>query len=326
VSYVRGANGTAVEGTIERTAASEGEIGGPAAESAEFVDLQTHTTASDGALAPALVVQAAHAASLFAIAITDHDTIGGLAEATEAGARLGVRIVLGVELSTHFDDDELHLLGLNLIDLDSMGDALAHLREGRVRRAESIVRTLNRSGIPVTMEAVLLEAAGGAVGRPHIARAMIAGGWVKEFRDAFDKWLGAGRAAYVPKSRFDVADGIALVHRAGGLAVWAHPGESATDTRVQRLAACGLDGVEILHPGHPPYLSQRLLETTERAGLLPSGGSDWHGTLEGARRLGGQLVPKIWLDWHDARVELARAERARSERAHLGESAATQEP
>jgi 3',5'-nucleoside bisphosphate phosphatase len=271
-------------------------------ETPAFVDLQVHTTASDGALAPAAVVQEAHRASLHAIALTDHDSVEGIDEAVEAGEALGVRIVPGVELSTWFDDDELHLLGLHLSNRETMRSALVELRAQRVARAEQIVATLNAHSIPVSMEAVLQEAGDGAVGRPHIARAMLAGGWVREFREAFDKWIGWGRPAYVAKERFDVAEAIALVHRAGGLAVWAHPGEAATPTRIARLADVGLDCVEVLHPSHPPYLSQRLVESTEKAGLLPSGGSDWHGTMEGTRKLGGQHVPKVWLDWQDARV------------------------
>jgi predicted metal-dependent phosphoesterase TrpH len=267
-----------------------------------FVDLQVHTTASDGALAPTQVVEAAALAALSAIAITDHDTVDGLAEATEAGARLGVRIVPGVELSTHFGEDEVHLLGLHLSNTEAMRDALRAFQRDRIVRAEAIVATLNRLGIPVTVDAVLREAGEGAVGRPHVARAMMAGGWVRDFREAFDKWLGWGRPAYVDKPRFDIADGIALVHRAGGLAIWAHPGEDATPARVATLASVGLDGVEVLHPSHPPYLSQKLMQTVESAGLLPSGGSDWHGTHDGPRRLGGQLVPKVWLDWQDALV------------------------
>jgi predicted metal-dependent phosphoesterase TrpH len=267
-----------------------------------FVDLQVHTTASDGALAPADVVQAAANAQLAAIAITDHDTVDGLVEASAAGARLGVRIVPGVELSSHFEDEELHLLGLHLSNREAMRDALADLRLQRIARAERIVATLNAHSIPVTIEAVMREAGDGAVGRPHIARAMLAGGWVREFREAFDKWIGWGRPAYMAKDKFDVADAIALVHKAGGLAVWAHPGESATPTRIARLADAGLDSVEVLHPSHPPYLVQRLVDYTEKAGLLPSGGSDWHGTQEGPRKLGGQLVPKVWLDWQDAKV------------------------
>jgi 3',5'-nucleoside bisphosphate phosphatase len=267
-----------------------------------FVDLQVHTTASDGALPPAQVVEAAAHAELTAIAITDHDTVDGLPEAIAAGARLGVRIVPGVELSTHFGDDEVHLLGLHLSNTEAMRDALRAFQQDRIVRAEAIVATLNRLGVPVTVEAVLREAGEGAVGRPHVARAMMAGGWVRDFREAFDKWLGWGRPAYVDKPRFDIADGIALVHRAGGLAIWAHPGEEATPARVATLAAVGLDGVEVLHPSHPPYLSQKLMQTVEAAGLLPSGGSDWHGTHDGPRRLGGQLVPKVWLDWQDTLV------------------------
>ncbi len=267
-----------------------------------FVDLQVHTTASDGALSPTLVVQAAADAHLYAIAITDHDTVDGLDEALAAGTALGVRIVPGAELSSHFEDEELHLLGLHLTDRESMRTALVGLQHGRVVRAERIVATLNARGIPVTMAAVLAEAAEGAVGRPHVARALVAGGWVRDFREAFDKLLGFGKPAYVAKARFDVAEAIALVHRAGGLAVWAHPGEGATQPRVQKLADVGLDGVEVLHPSHPPYLVQRLIETVERVGLVPSGGSDWHGTQEGPRRIGGQLVPKVWLDRQDERV------------------------
>ncbi|NCW45325.1 MAG: PHP domain-containing protein [Gemmatimonadaceae bacterium] len=273
-----------------------------------FVDLQVHSTASDGALPPAAVVQAAADAGLYAIALTDHDSVEGLPEANEAGARLGVRIVPGVELSTHFEGEELHLLGLHLAKLDAMRAALDEFQGQRVRRAERIVTTLNAHGIPVTMEAVLAEAGTGAVGRPHIARAMLAGGWVREFREAFDKWIGWGRPAYMAKETFDVADAIALVHRAGGLAVWAHPGELATPSRIARLAEQGLDAVEVLHPSHQPYLVQRLVDYTAQAGLLPSGGSDWHGTQEGPRKLGGQLVPKIWLDWQDVKAaQLAAA-------------------
>ena len=267
-----------------------------------FVDLQVHSTASDGALPPAAVVQAAADAGLHAIALTDHDSVDGLPEAIEAGARLGVRIVPGVELSSHFEGEELHLLGLHLANLEAMRAALLEFQAQRVQRAERIVATLNAHGIPVTMEAVLAEAGTGAVGRPHIARALLAGGWVREFREAFDKWIGWGRPAYMAKETFDVADAIALVHLAGGIAVWAHPGELATPARIVRLAALGLDAVEVLHPSHPPYLVQRLVENTEKAGLIPSGGSDWHGTHDGPRKLGGQLVPKIWLDWQDAKA------------------------
>lgn len=264
-----------------------------------FVDLQVHTTASDGALSPTAVLEAAHAAELAAISITDHDTVDGLPEAAAAGARLGIRVVPGVELSTHFEGDEMHMLGLHMIHLDVLTAALSAFRDGRIDRGEQIVATLNRAGIPVTMAAVLEQAAGGAVGRPHIARAMVAGGWVSEFRTAFDKWLGAGKPAYVPKEQFAVAEAIELVHRAGGIAVWAHPGDMATLARTTRLAAVGLDAVEVLHPSHAPYVQNKILNVINELGLLPSGGSDWHGTTDGYRRLGGQEVPKLWLERQD---------------------------
>lgn len=266
-----------------------------------FVDLQVHTTASDGSLPPARVVETARTVGLYAIAITDHDTVAGLDAAIEAGQQFGVRIVPGVELSTHFGDDEVHMLGLHLSRRETMASALHELREARLIRAQAMVATLNRHGIPVTMEQVMHEAADGAIGRPHIARAMVNGGWVRDFRDAFDRWLGGGRPAYQARERFDIADAIALVHRAGGLAIWAHPGEAATPTRVAQLREVGLDGVEVLHPSHTPFLTQQLFNTVEQARLLPSGGSDWHGAPDGPRRLGSQYVPKVWLDWQDAK-------------------------
>lgn len=281
-----------------------GDRGGP------FVDLQTHTTASDGALSPTVVLEAAHAAGLVAIAITDHDTVEGLPEAHEAGARLGVRVVPGVELSTNFENDEVHMLGLHMSDLDVLKQALLDFRSGRVERTEQMVHALNKAGIPVTVDAVLRHADGGAVGRPHLARAMVEGGWVREFRDAFDKWIGFGKPAYVAKEEFAIADAIALVHRAGGLAVWAHPGELATLARGSRLAALGLDAIEVLHPSHPPVVQHKIMATVEALGLLPSGGSDWHGTTDGYRRLGGQNVPLAWLTRQDERVAERRVHAA----------------
>lgn len=267
-----------------------------------FVDLQVHTTASDGLLTPSAVVQAAHEAQLLAIAITDHDTISGLDEAAEAGVALGVRIIRGVELSTHFDGEEVHLLGLHIRHGDAIRIALHALQAQRVSRAESMVGRLNELGILVTLDEVLGLAGEGSVGRPHVARAMVAGGWVREFREAFDKWIGFGCPAYIPREPFTLADAVDLVHRAGGLAVWAHPGPLATAAYTKRLAMLGLDGVEVLHPSHPPELAQRILDVVEQLGLLPSGGSDWHGPASGPRSLGGQRVPAAWLGMQDAHM------------------------
>ncbi len=290
------------------TAPQSASAAGASVETPRYVDLQVHTTASDGVLAPTAVVEAAARAQLSAIAITDHDSISGLPEAEIAGARLGVRIVPGVELAAHFGTDELHVLGLHLSDRDAISADLSAFRVERVERAEAMVRVLNERGVPVTMDAVLAEADVGAVGRPHLARAMVAGGWVRDFREAFDKWLGWGKPAYVEKGHLTAADAFALIHRAGGLAVWAHPGEMATETKLTQLRDIGMDAVEVLHPSHSQSLVERLYDRAETVGLLPSGGSDWHGAAEGPRTLGGQKVPFLWL----ARQDRELAERQAS--------------
>jgi predicted metal-dependent phosphoesterase TrpH len=268
----------------------------------EFVDLHTHSTASDGARAPADVVRAAKAAGLKAFALTDHDTTAGLAEARAAAAQLDVRVVAGVELSAVENDSETHILGLHLSEMGELEHRLVALREMRRTRATRIVERLNTIGIPVTLEAVLKEAGGGAVGRPHVARALIAGGWALDFREAFDRFLGNGRTAYVPKDNLSLADAIALIHRAGGLAVLAHPGSLGTRDRVAALVAVGLDGLEVLHPSHSWDDSQRLDALATEFDLARSGGSDWHGGPDGARALGMMRVPSEWLTEQDARA------------------------
>jgi predicted metal-dependent phosphoesterase TrpH len=275
-----------------------------------LVDLHMHSTASDGAFAPAAVVEAAKAAGLGAIALTDHDTLGGVAEARQAGDRLGVRVVPGVELSAVEGDREVHVLGLHLSRLDELERQLVIFRTARRTRAERIVETLNRLGVPITLDAVLVEAAGGAIGRPHVARVLVANGWVMDFREAFDRYLGAGRPAFVAKHRVSVADAIALIHCAGGLAVLAHPGSEGNRRWIEALVAVGLDGIEVRHPGHSPDDVAQLGALVEHFGLVPSGGSDWHGAPEGARAIGCMKVPAEWLARQEARVR----ERASRER------------
>jgi predicted metal-dependent phosphoesterase TrpH len=289
---------------VTAAAAAPTEAGGP-----RFVDLHAHSTASDGAASPAALVAAARQAGLAAIALTDHDTVAGVRAAIAAAAGMGLRVVPGVELSAVDASGETHLLGLHLADLDTLDARLAELRDMRRTRAERIVQRLNALGVRVTMDDVLGQAAGGAIGRPHVARALIANGWVGDMRTAFDRYLGAGRPAFVPKDRLSLADAIGMVHRAGGVAVLAHPGASATPERLQALAVLGLDGVEVRHPSHDDAQIARILALTERLGLLPSGGSDWHGQPDGSRALGVMRVPSEWLERHDARVVAGRGSR-----------------
>jgi predicted metal-dependent phosphoesterase TrpH len=274
-----------------------------------FVDLHAHSTASDGSRTPRDVVRAAREVGLSAIALTDHDTIDGLSDARDEARSLGVRLVPGVELSAVEGDSETHLLGLHLADVDRVAARLRDLRVMRLTRAERIVQRLNELGVKVTIAQVLAQSAGGAVGRPHIARALVNDGWATDARDAFDRYLGNGRPAFVPKDRLSMSDAIAMIHDAGGLAVLAHPGASGTRARVESLVGLGLDGVEVKHPSHSAEDSARLLALVEHFGLVPSGGSDWHGLPDGGRALGGMRVPIEWL----ARQERAVATRVRPE-------------
>lgn len=274
----------------------------PVVERSACVDLHSHSTASDGSRAPADVVAAAHAAGLAAIALTDHDTVAGIPEAGAAARDLGIRLVPGVELSAVEGDVETHLLGLHLSRPAEIEAGLAALREMRRERAERIVARLNELGVRITFEDVLEQAGGAAIGRPHVARAMVQEGWAKDVRDAFDRYLGNGRPAFVSKDRLTMTDAIAMIHRAGGLAVIAHPGHTGTRARIEALLAQGLDGVEVLHPSHTAEDVARLRAITDHLGMLPSGGSDWHGASDGPRTLGTMRVPEEWLARQDARL------------------------
>jgi predicted metal-dependent phosphoesterase TrpH len=268
----------------------------------EFVDLHTHSTASDGSRAPGEVVRAARAAGLVAVALTDHDTLAGLPEARSTGAAIGLRVIAGVELSAVEVDLETHILGLHLSELSELEHRLVALREMRVNRAARIVEKLNQLGIAVTFETVLKESAGGAVGRPHVARALIAGGWVVDFREAFERYLGNAKPAFVAKDHLPLGEAINLIHRAAGAAILAHPGHLCTRERIAPLVALGLDGLEVLHPSHSWEDSQRLDAIAAEFNLVRSGGSDWHGAPDGARALGMMRVPSQWLVDQEARI------------------------
>jgi 3',5'-nucleoside bisphosphate phosphatase len=271
-----------------------------------FVDLHAHSTASDGSRAPADVIREAKRIGLAAIALTDHDTVAGIREAISVGEDLGVRVVPGVELSAVEGDVETHILGLHLSDTRELEAKLVALREMRRTRAERMVHRLNELGVRIEFASVLEQAAGGAIGRPHVARAMIAEGWAVDFRDAFDRYLGNGRPAYVTKERLAVSEATALIHRAGGLAILAHPSHSGTLERIAAFVDQGMDGVEVRHPSHSAEDTARLAALVEHFSLVPSGGSDWHGSSDGPRTLGMMRVPAEWLGRQDSRIR-ARA-------------------
>jgi predicted metal-dependent phosphoesterase TrpH len=240
------------------------------------------------------------AAGLRAIALTDHDTLAGIPDALVAGERQGIRVVGGCEFSAAAPWGEMHVLGYFLPPNSPPLEAfLERCRADRVRRAQEMVQQLQRLGMDVSFESVLEESAGGAVGRPHVARAIVRQGGAIDSSDAFDRFLGRGKPAFVEKTLPDFRTVAEIVHAAGGLVSIAHLKERATNALVERLKREGLDAVETRHPSHDPDLRARLTDITLRLGLLRTGGSDWHGDPEPGvthGTIGSQQVPLEWLD------------------------------
>jgi predicted metal-dependent phosphoesterase TrpH len=259
-----------------------------------------HSTASDGSLSPEAVVRRAVAAGLRAIALTDHDTLAGIPQALTAGERYGLRVVGGCEFSAAAPWGEMHVLGYFLPANSSALEAfLERCRADRVRRAQEMVQHLQRLGVELSFENVLQESAGGAVGRPHVARAIVRHGGAIDLGDAFDRFLGRGRPAFVEKTLPQFQAVAELVHTVGGVVSVAHLKERGSRAFIERLKGEGLNAVETRHPSHDPDLRARLTDITLRLGLLRTGGSDWHGDPEPGvthGTIGSQQVPKEWLD------------------------------
>jgi 3',5'-nucleoside bisphosphate phosphatase len=264
------------------------------------VDLHCHSTASDGEYPPAEVARRAQAAGLAAIALTDHDTTGGVPEATRAGEGLGVRIVSGCEFSVKAPWGELHLLAYFLPPgHPRLEEFLAGTRAARYRRAEQIVGHLRRLGIDIELDDVVAAAYGGALGRPHVARILVELGVSADMNEAFTRYLGRGRPAYVEKPLPTLRQVTDLVHAVGGITVAAHLGDHGTEGQIRQFQADGLDGIEVRHPSHSPATERRLTALAQRLGLAVSGGSDWHGDTElgdSHAPLGALEVPMEWLD------------------------------
>ncbi len=279
----------------------------------EAVDLHLHSTASDGEHPPAEVVTRAAAVGLSAIALTDHDTLAGIPQAVEAGSAVGLRVVAGCELSVAapWRGGEMHLLAYFVPEGDPvLNDFLVGERTKRAERAEKIVRRLNAAGVALTLDEVLDQADGAALGRPHVARALVARGVVEDITVAFDKYLGWGRAAFVAKQLPPVAEVTALVRSVGGVTSAAHLRDRATRKVLRTLRDAGVDGVEVLHPAHDEARTRRVRALADDLALLPTGGSDWHGNGRGdqGKALGAIRVPPAWLD------ALARVHQERSSR------------
>jgi len=250
-------------------------------------DLHTHTTASDGTMSPAVNVRLAWEAGLGAVAITDHDTVSGVAEALAEGARLGIEVVPGVEISTVAGNQDIHVLGYYIdIEQPLFLSRLASLRETRDQRNELIIARLQQLGVAVTMSEVRKEAAGDqrrgdTIGRPHIAAVLLRKGYVASIQEAFDRYLASGAAAYVNPPRIAPETAIAWIRAAGGAAVLAHPGLYDDDALVESIVQAGVDGIEVFHADHTSEDEQRYALLAERYDLVATAGSDFHGERGG---------------------------------------------
>lgn len=253
-------------------------------------DLHIHTTASDGVMTPAQVVRLAKEAGLAAIAITDHDTVAGVQEAIRAGAEWGVIVVPGVEISTQMMGRDIHILGYDLdVEDELLRGRLEHLRSARDRRNEQIIQKLNEQGIQITLSEVwhTVKKKPGidlTIGRPHIAEVLVHKGAVRSISEAFDRYLGEGGSAYVSPERITPEEAVRWIRDAGGSAVIAHPGLYHDDALVERIIACGVDGIEAYHSDHSPEEESRYAAMAERAGIVATAGSDYHGERMGEMR------------------------------------------
>lgn len=258
------------------------------------VDLHTHSTASDGLLRPADLVREAGRLGVLTISLTDHDTIDGLAEAQRAGAELGVEVIPGVELGSSIERHEHHLLGYFIEpDSDRLRQDLAELAARRRVRVETMVARLNEVGVRLTLDEVYAEAGRGSVGRPHVARVLVASGQVGSIGEAFDRYLKFGQPGYVPRQPFTPEEAVAMISRAGGVPVLAHPLSTGDpESAIRRLRPAGLMGLEVFYGEYRPAIWEQLAGLARTYGLIATGGSDYHGpNYRAGRDLGGPPVP-----------------------------------
>ncbi len=272
------------------------------------IDLHLHTTHSDGSQTPAEVIRLAHEAGVSALAITDHDITTGLPEAIAAGQELGIEIIPGIEISSHHGESELHVLGYFIKWQDAQLNArLMTLRESRHRRNPKIIELLQSAGIDITYDEVRAVAGSDSVGRPHIARVLMDKKVVTTAKEAFDRFLAEGKAAYVPRDLPAPVDAIRWIKDAGGLAVLAHPTwvkttEGTLTDLARQLKEQGLDGVEVHYSTHTPRQTRTYLSLAKQLGLLVTGGSDFHGMTKpdievgigkGSLHVPDHLLPKL---------------------------------
>lgn len=246
-----------------------------------MIDLHLHTTASDGRLTPPELVARVAAAGITTMSVTDHDTVAGLAEVGIEAASRGIRLVPGIEITSIADGRDVHMLGYFFEPSSApLATFLVGQRALRIARVREIGARLATFGMPVDVDAVLLAAAarpGSSVGRPQLARALVAGGHVGSVQEAFEKWLATGQPAFVPRSGPSPAAVVDVIHAAGGVASLAHPAVTKRDDLIKPLVDHGLDAIEVYHSDHTLEAVRDYRNLALRLGVLVSGGSDFHG-------------------------------------------------
>lgn len=260
-----------------------------------LVDLHIHTTASDGKYSPDVIVARAAETGLKYISITDHDTIDGITPAIKAAKSYpGLTLIPGVEISTDLADGEAHILGY-FIDYASpdFQKELEKFRDSRLGRGQRMVAKLNELGIKIDWSRVQAIAGDGAIGRPHVAQAMLEKGYVKTFEEAFDKYIGHGGPAYVEREKMTPQEAVALILSAGGIPVLAHPFTvKDSEAMAAALKEAGLIGIEAYYKDNTPAQTAAMLELAEKYGLIATGGTDYHGIDESKEvMIGGVEVP-----------------------------------
>ena len=259
-------------------------------------DLHMHSTHSDGTMTPRELVEMARGLGLGAIALTDHDTTSGVAEARAAGAELGVRVLPGVEISVDWSGRSVHMLGYCFDEgTAQLQKGLDILVEGRNRRNQKMVEKLRALGIDISHGEVVAEAGGKVVGRPHFANVLQRKGAVTDWQEAFDVYLARGAKAYVERDRFSPVDSVRMIREAGGVAVLAHPGllklrdGETLEAVVEELAEAGLRGIECHYSYHSTEETGLCLGIARRLGLVVTGGSDFHGLAKMGIAMGSGL-------------------------------------
>jgi predicted metal-dependent phosphoesterase TrpH len=266
-----------------------------------FVDLHLHSTASDGVRSPTEVVRLVAEIGLQGLSLTDHDTVDGVEEAAAAARALGLDFLVGAELSANAPGRSIHILAYGF-DPSNPGlrSFFSDFHRDRMRRTEAMVERLRKLGVRLSVQDVLDQSGVGVPTRAHVARALLASGWIRYHEEAFRRYLARGKPAFVEKKPSPPERVIELVHAAGGVAILAHPGRDFTTAELGAWIDAGFDGVEVLHPRNDAGVRRALESLAEQRGLLRGGGSDWHGTDSGAPP-GSQKVPAEWMRAIEAR-------------------------